>query len=124
MVLSPSVSTIIESIPGFAGDVDGMGSEMSTYAFGVQKIGALGGGKIKVYKNPYMLENQILLGFRGAQFLETGAVFAPYIPLIMTPLVYDPDTFTPRKGLLTRYAKKMVRPEFYGKIQVNGLNTL
>ena len=123
MVLSPSVSTIIESIPGFAGDVDG-DVEKSTYAFGVQKIGALGGGKIKVYKNPYMLENQILLGFRGAQFLETGAVFAPYIPLIMTPLVYDPDTFTPRKGLLTRYAKKMVRPEFYGKIEISGLNTL
>jgi hypothetical protein len=123
MVLSPAVSTIIESIPGFAGDVDG-DVEKSTYAFGVQKIGALGGGKIKVYKNPYMLENQILLGFRGAQFLETGAVFAPYIPLIMTPLVYDPDTFTPRKGLLTRYAKKMVRPEFYGIIRVNGLNTL
>ena len=71
-----------------------------------------------------MLENQVLLGFRGAQFLETGAVFAPYIPLIMTPLVYDPDTFTPRKGLLTRYAKKMVRPEFYGLIKINGLNTL
>ena len=123
MVLAPAVSTIIESIPGFAGDVDG-DVEKSTYAFGVQKIGALGGGKIKVYKNPYMLENQILLGFRGAQFLETGAVFAPYIPLIMTPLVYDPDTFTPRKGLLTRYAKKMVRPEFYGKIEINGLNTL
>ena len=123
MVLSPSVSTIIESIPGFAGDVDG-DVEKSTYAFGVQKIGALGGGKIKVYKNPYMLENQVLLGFRGAQFLETGAVFAPYIPLIMTPLVYDPDTFTPRKGLLTRYAKKMVRPEFYGLIKINGLNTL
>jgi hypothetical protein len=69
-----------------------------------------------------MTENQILLGFRGTQFLESGAVFAPYIPLIMTPLVYDPDTFTPRKGLLTRYAKKMVRPEFYGKIQINGLN--
>jgi hypothetical protein len=123
MVLSPAVSTIIESIPGFAGDVDG-DVEKSTYAFGVQKIGALGGGKIKVYKNPYMLENQILLGFRGTQFLESGAVFAPYIPLIMTPLVYDPDTFTPRKGLLTRYAKKMVRPEFYGLIKINGLNTL
>jgi hypothetical protein len=123
MVLSPSVSTIIESIPGFAGDVDG-DVEKSTYAFGVQKVGALGGGKIKVYKNPYMTANEILLGFRGSQFLETGAVFAPYIPLIMTPLVYDPDTFTPRKGLLTRYAKKMVRPEFYGKIQIAGLNTL
>ena len=71
-----------------------------------------------------MKENQILVGFRGSQFLEAGAVFAPYIPLIMTPLVYDPDTFTPRKGLLTRYAKKMVRPEFYGLIKVNGLNTL
>jgi hypothetical protein len=123
MVLSPAVSTIIESIPGFAGDVDG-DVEKSTYAFGVQKVGALGGGKIKVYKNPYMVENQILLGFRGTQFLESGAVFAPYIPLIMTPLVYDPDTFTPRKGLLTRYAKKMVRPEFYGLIKINGLNTL
>ena len=71
-----------------------------------------------------MTENKILLGFRGTQFLESGAVFAPYIPLIMTPLVYDPDTFTPRKGLLTRYAKKIVRPEFYGTIKVNGLNTL
>ena len=123
MVLSPAVSTIIESIPGFAGDVDGQ-VDKANYAFGVQKVGALGGGKIKVYKNPYMTENQILLGFRGTQFLESGAVFAPYIPLIMTPLVYDPETFTPRKGLLTRYAKKMVRPEFYGKIKINGLNSL
>jgi len=123
MVLSPAVSTIIESIPGFAGDADGQ-VDKANYAFGVQKVGALGGGKIKVYKNPYMTENQILLGFRGTQFLESGAVFAPYIPLIMTPLVYDPATFTPRKGLLTRYAKKMVRPEFYGTIKVNGLNTL
>ena len=71
-----------------------------------------------------MTVNTILLGFRGSQFLETGAVFAPYIPLIMTPLIYDPSTFTPRKGLLTRYAKKMVRPEFYGTINVVGLNTL
>mgnify|MGYP003691424707 CR=1 FL=1 len=71
-----------------------------------------------------MTSNKILLGFRGSQFLETGAVFAPSIPLIMTPLVYDPNTFTPRKGLLTRYAKKMVRPEFYGTIEINGLNTL
>jgi hypothetical protein len=122
MVISPSVGTILESIPGYAADSDGDVSK-ATYAFGVQKVGALN-GRYKVYKNPYMTENQILLGFRGAQFLETGAVFAPYIPLIMTPLVYDPSTFTPRKGLMTRYAKKMVRPEFYGKIQINGLNTL
>ena len=90
---------------------------------GVQKVGQLN-GRYKVYKNPYMKSNVVLLGFRGSQFLETGAVFAPYIPLIMTPLVYDPNTFTPRKGLLTRYAKKMVRPEFYGIIDIHGLNTL
>lgn len=122
LVCSPSVGTILESIPGFAADSDGDVSKQS-YAFGVQKVGAIN-SRQKVYKNPYMKENQILLGFRGGQFLEAGAVFAPYIPLIMTPLVYDPDTFTPRKGLLTRYAKKMVRPEFYGLIQVDGLQTL
>jgi hypothetical protein len=71
-----------------------------------------------------MTENKILMGYRGSQFLETGAVYAPYIPLIMTPLVYDPNSFTPRKGVMTRYAKKMVRPEFYGTIDVDGLDTV
>jgi len=122
LVCSPTVATILESIPGFAADSDGDAAKMN-YAFGVQKVGALN-SRQKVYKNPYMNENVILLGFRGSQFLEAGAVFSPYIPLIMTPLVYDPDTFTPRKGLLTRYAKKMLRPEFYGTIEVNGLDTL
>ena len=122
MVISPTIGTILESIPGYAADADGDVSA-ATYAFGVQKVGAFN-GRYKVYKNPYMTDNCMLLGFRGAQFLETGAVFDPYIPLIMTPLVYDPETFTPRKGLMTRYAKKMVRPEFYGKIMINGLETL
>ena len=68
-----------------------------------------------------MTENVILLGFRGTQFLEAGAVYSPYVPLIMTPLVYDPQTFTPRKGIMTRYAKKMIRPEYYGKVFVADL---
>ena len=122
LVTSPTVATILESIPGFASTNNGEADQME-YAFGVQKIGTVN-GRYKVYKNPYMTENLILMGYRGSQFLETGAVFAPYIPLIMTPLVYDPDTFTPRKGLLTRYAKKMLRPEFYGKIYISGLNTI
>jgi hypothetical protein len=121
MVISPAVATILESIPGFAATSDG--DVTKNYAFGVQKAGNLN-NRYDVYKNPYMNENLILMGYRGSQFLESGAVFAPYIPLIMTPLIYDPETFTPRKGLLTRYAKKMIRPEFYGKIYVNGLNTL
>jgi hypothetical protein len=120
LVTSPAVATILESIPGFAAETDGNKME---FAAGVQKIGAIN-NRYTVYKNPYMLENVILMGFRGAQFLETGAVFSPYIPLIMTPLVYDPVNFTPRKGVMTRYAKKVVRPEFYGKVYVHGLNTL
>ena len=122
LVCSPTVATVLESIPGFASNNNGDAAQME-YAFGVQKAGQLN-GRYQVYKNPYMTENTILLGFRGSQFLEAGAVFAPYIPLIMTPLVYDPNTFTPRKGLLTRFAKKMLRPEFYGKIYVSGLNSL
>ena len=120
LVTSPAVATILESIPGFAADTDGTKME---FAAGVQKIGAIN-NRYTVYKNPYMKENVILMGFRGSQFLETGAVFSPYIPLIMTPLVYDPVNFTPRKGVMTRYAKKVVRPEFYGKVYVHGLNSL
>ena len=120
LVTSPEVATILESIPGYAAATDG--NSMS-FAMGVQKVGALN-NRFTVYKNPYMKDNTILLGFRGTQFLETGAVYAPYIPLIMTPLVYDPTNFTPRKGVMTRYAKKMVRPEFYGKIYVAGLNRI
>jgi hypothetical protein len=120
MVCSPTVATILESIPGFAADGDG---EKREFNFGIQKIGSLN-SRYKVYKNPYMTENVILLGYKGAQFLECGAVFAPYVPLIMTPLLYDPTTFTPRKGLMTRYAKKMIRPDYYGKIYVSGLETV
>jgi len=118
LVCSPDVATILESIPGYAADTDGTKMQ---FAMGVQKVGLLN-SRFTVYKNPYMTDNVILLGYRGAQFLETGAVYAPYIPLIMTPLVYDPTNFTPRKGVMTRYAKKMVRPEFYGTIKVHGLN--
>jgi hypothetical protein len=120
LVTSPTISTILESIPGFAADGDG---EKMEFNFGIQKIGSLN-SRYKVYKNPYMTENVILMGYKGAQFLECGAVFAPYVPLIMTPLLYDPNTFTPRKGLMTRYAKKMIRPDYYGKIYVAGLNTI
>ena len=122
MVVSPSVATVLESIPGFASTADGSADQMK-YAFGIQKAGQLN-NRYNVFKNPYMTENVILMGYRGNQFLETGAVFSPYVPLIMTPLVYDPDTFTPRKGLLTRYAKKMIRPEFYGRIFCNDLTAI
>ncbi len=120
VVVSPTVATVLESIPGYAANTDGDSMEFN---MGVAKVGSLA-NRFKVYKNPYMTESTILLGYRGSQFLETGAVYAPYVPLMMTPLVYDPETFTPRKGLMTRYAKKMIRPEFYGKIYVSDIATI
>jgi len=118
MVVGPDVATILESIPGFVVNTDG---DSAKFAMGVSRVGAFA-SRFQVYKNPYMQENLILLGFRGNNFLETGAVYAPYIPLIQTPLVYDPVNFTPRRGVMTRYAKKIVRPEFYGLIYVSDTN--
>ena len=120
VVVSPNVATILESMNGFSANP---GKDALTFAAGVTNIGQIS-NRYDVYKNPYMTENVILLGFKGSNFFETGAVYAPYVPLIMTPLVYDPTNFTPRRGVMTRYAKKIVRPEFYGKIIVDGLETL
>jgi hypothetical protein len=118
MVCSPDVATILESIPGYVVSTDG---DQAKFAMGVSRVGTFA-SRFQVYKNPYMTDNVILMGFRGNNFLETGAVYAPYIPLIQTPLVYDPVNFTPRRGVMTRYAKKIVRPEFYGKVLVADLD--
>jgi hypothetical protein len=118
LVVSPDVATILESIPGYVVNTDG---DQAKFAMGVSRVGSFA-SRFQVYKNPYMTDNVVLVGFRGNNFLETGAVYAPYIPLIQTPLVYDPTNFTPRRGVMTRYAKKVVRPEFYGKVLIGDLD--
>jgi hypothetical protein len=118
-MVSPKVAAIIESIAGYAAGTDGSKME---YAFGGKESGKLN-GKFKILVNSYMQENAIIMGFKGANYLDSGGVFAPYIPLISTPLVYDPKTFALSKGLMTRYAKLILRPEFFGKILVADFNT-
>ena len=120
LVASPDVCTILESIPAFSVSAD---KDAKQFAAGVTQVGSIA-NRYTVYKNPYMTENVILMGYKGNNFLETGAVYAPYVPLILTPLVYDPDNFTPRRGVMTRYAKKLVRPEFFGKVIIGDLNLL
>ena len=120
LVCSPDVATILESIPGFVADTDG---DKNQFAMGVSRVGSFA-NRFQVYKNPYMLQNVILMGFRGSAFLETGAVYAPYVPLITTQVIYDPNNLTPRKGVMTRYAKKVVRPEFYGRLVIGDMNYL
>ena len=118
VVCSPKVATYLESIPGYGVDTDGT---QQKFGMGVTAMGSLK-NRYTIYKNPYWTGDDMLVGYRGNQFLETGAVFAPYIPLIMTPLVYDPTNFTPRKGVMTRYAKKVVRTDYYGVITVPSTN--
>jgi hypothetical protein len=123
VVCSPKVATILESLPGYNSSPGDGDAAATQFAMGVSKVGQVA-GRYTVYKNPYMTENNILVGFRGSNFLETGAVYSPYVPLITTPLVYDPSDFTPRKGVMTRYAKKMIRPEFYANIKVKSLDLI
>jgi len=120
MVVSPSVATILESIPGYMVETDG---DKMQFAMGVTKAGSFA-NRYTVYKNPYMLNNVILLGFKGGSFLESGAVYSPYVPLIMTPVIYDYINFTPRKAVMTRYAKKMIRPEFYGRVIIAHMDSV
>ena len=120
MVVSPQIATVLESIPAFAVDTDGTRDKFNA---GIQKMGTIS-NRFEVYKSAYMRDNVILMGYRGGSFLECGAVYAPYVPLITTPTVLDYNNFQPHKGMSTRYAKKMLRPEFYGKIYVEGLNLI
>lgn len=120
MVVSPMIATVLESIPGFAVDTDGT---KNRFQAGIQKMGMMS-NRWEVYKSPFMQGNVILMGRNGGTFLEQGAVYAPYIPFITTPTVYDPNNIQPRKAMHTRYAKRVLRSEFYGKIYVEGLNTI
>ena len=118
-VVSPEVATLLESFPGFNTEI----RSMKHMSFGVQEIGMLN-NEIMIYKNPYWVSNRILLGHKGQGSLDTGAVYAPYVPLMVSPLVHSADNFTPRKAISSRYATKLLRPEFYGVIYCSGLESV
>jgi len=91
------------------------GADAQTQNIGVIRFGTLA-QKYKVYKHPWFTANKILMGYNGPSWIETGYVYAPYIPIYTTPLIIDPDDFTPRRGVMTRFAKKMVRSGFFATI--------
>ena len=119
IVVGPDVATILESSVMYKPNykLDGQGQVGSSFSIGAEKVGALS-NRFTVYKDPYFPRNKILVGFKGGSYLETGYVYAPYVPLIVTPTIFQPDDFTPRKGVMTRYGKKMVRSDFYGTVTV------
>jgi hypothetical protein len=125
MVTSPDVCTILESSvlykPKFS--IDGEGQVGSPFTIGAEAIGTVS-NRFTVYKDPYFPRNRILVGYKGGSYLETGYVYAPYVPLIVTPTIFAPEDFTPRKGVMTRYGKKMVRSDFYGTVTVLDMNII
>jgi len=125
IVVSPDIATILEASvlyrPKYSLDGDGQVSQ--PMSLGAEQVGTLS-NRFTVYKDPYFPRNKVLVGYKGGSYLETGYVYAPYVPLIVTPTIFAPEDFTPRKGVMTRYGKKMVRSDFYGTVTVQDLNVI
>jgi hypothetical protein len=117
IVCGPEVANILEFTSGFRASVT---HDDESGSIGAIKAGSLS-KKFDVIVDPYFLRNVILVGRRGSSFLESGYVYAPYVPLQTTPTIFGPEDFVPRKGVMTRYAKQMVRPDMYGLVVVRGL---
>jgi len=125
IVVGPDVATILESSVCYKAKltIDSQGQVSSPFSIGCEQIGTLS-NRFTVYKDPYFPRNKILVGYKGGSYLETGYVYAPYVPLIVTPTIFAPEDFTPRKGVMTRYGKKMIRTDFYGTVTVTDLNII
>ena len=120
IVVSSEISAIFDDLEYF--HVSNAAPEQDQYNMGIERVGTLA-GRYQVYRDPYFPPNTVLLGHKGNSLLDTGYVYAPYVPLQLTPTMYNPFNFTPIKGIMTRYAKKMVNNRFYGKITVDGVRT-
>ena len=117
LVTSPEVANLLEFTSGFRADTTG---DEARGTAGAVKVGSIS-KKWDVYVDPYFPRNVVLVGRKGSSFLESGFVYAPYVPLQVTPTIFGPEDFVPRKGVMTRYGKKMVRPDMYGLVIVEDL---
>jgi hypothetical protein len=120
VVVSSEVSAIFDDLEYF--HVSNANPEQDQYNMGIEKVGSLG-GRYTVYRDPYAPANSIIIGHKGKSLLDTGYIYAPYVPLQLTPTLQNPFNFAPTKGIMTRYAKKMVNNRFYGSITVDGVVT-
>jgi len=120
IVVSSEVSAVFDDLEYF--HVSNAGAEQDQYNMGIEKVGTLA-GRYQVFRDPYFPAGKILVGHKGKSLLDAGYIYAPYVPLQLTPTMYNPFNFTPIKGIMTRYAKKMVNNRYFGVINVSGLQT-
>jgi len=117
LVCGPEVANILEFTTGFRASVT---HDDATGSVGAVQIGSIN-KKWDLHVDPYFPRNVVLVGRKGSSFLESGFVYAPYVPLQVTPTIFNAEDFTPRKAVMTRYGKKMVRPDMYGLVVVRDL---
>jgi hypothetical protein len=117
IVCSPEVGTVLEATVAYRANykIDSDGQVRDNMSIGAEAVGTVN-GRYSVFVDPYFPVNKILVGLKGSTFLESGYIYAPYVPLILTPVIYGQEDFTPRKGIMTRYGKKMVRADFYATV--------
>jgi hypothetical protein len=118
VVVSSEISAIFDNLEYF--HVSDASAESDQYNMGIEKVGSLS-GRYQVYRDPYSPAWSIIIGHKGKSLLDTGYIYAPYIPMQLTPTIINPENFAPVKGIMTRYAKKCVNNRFYGAIKVDGL---
>lgn len=118
IVVSSEISALFDNLEYF--HVSDASAESDQYNMGIEKIGALG-GRYTVYRDPYSPHWSMIIGHKGKSLLDTGYIYAPYVPMQLTPTMYNPFNFAPVKGIMTRYAKKMVNNRYYGHVRVDGL---
>jgi len=120
IVVSSEISAIFDDLEYF--HVSDASPEQDQYNMGIEKIGTLS-GRYQVYRDPYAPSNSMIIGHKGKSLLDTGYIYAPYVPLQLTPTMYNPFNFAPVKGIMTRYAKKVVNNRFYGAIRTDNVPT-
>ena len=125
LVCGPDVATILEMTSPYRAklSIDGAGQVAAPMVMGCEAVGTLS-NRFTVYKDPYFPSSKVLVGYKGSQALETGYVYAPYIPIISTQTLYAPDDFTPRRGVMTRYGKKMIRSDYFGTVTCMDMNII
>ena len=120
IVVSSEISAIFDDLEYF--HVSDANPEQDSYNMGIERIGTLS-GRYQVYRDPYAPAYSVIIGHKGKSLLDTGYIYAPYVPLQLTPTMYNPFNFAPVKGIMTRYAKKVVNNRFYGHVRVDGVPT-
>ena len=120
IVVSSEISAIFDDLEYF--HVSDASPEQDQYNMGIERIGSLG-GRYQVYRDPYAPAYSMIIGHKGKSLLDTGYIYAPYVPMQLTPTMYNPFNFAPVKGIMTRYAKKSVNNRFYGHVRVDGVPT-